>query len=937
VILLILGITLLAATGFPRLRFYNNFISWLAPDDPVISLFVQTTEKFATNEIAMILVHPDQGVFTRKFLEKLKTFSQEMQDRSEIFLVHSLATAGDIKKIEGGIEVRDLLANVPRKAEELEEFKNYVLSKEDYQNNVISGNGEWVAISVYISSDYNSDDVVSQLVFPRAEQAFGEEGTVYHAGLPSDAHYLNKFAIRDITLLTPLIFVVIGIILFIAFRSVRGVLFPSLVVLLSSVWLFGMMGHLGIPLSFIITAVPVILTALGSAYGIHVLNKFNHDLQGPAKLQPAKLQHSTATIFVPVILAGLTTFVGFLSFKSARLALIADFGFYAALGIGLALLIALTLIPALSSFAAFDRKKETADSGFSASLGKLADFVIRRRIAVAVVAMLLLVFCIAGIPKLTKEINFIEYYPEDSVPRKAHDISVRNFSGAYAVLFYLEAENVKSPAVLRLLRRGENFLLSLENVSQPASLVSIIHELNFQMNDRYALPESSAAVGNLWFFIDGRAELKQLVTGDNRETVVFSKTSQSETGENIRMAEKLEVFIRAHTEQDLVEFNLEEIPPSGANRLRRQEAGFLSEEIFWLWRHYGNQEPGKQELWESTRQKIREILGQAGLRPCPEPDPRILREYIESPGFDFFLRYPERERIYDRLTELLKRGELSADRMVTVFREEVPRDEFEESLGEDAAATMLYKLQENRVNRLVENIWGELHPYLPAADRDFEKRVKSIIYDLLDNLVVLPSALAGDLQGKKVPVCFFGQSGTPALLSRLDHFLGISQIQSLLLAYLVTLVLVVIMRRSLVMGLIATIPIAFTITVMYGLMGHLGIALDYTTMMVGGISIGVGIDYAIHLVHGISAEIEKGASMGDAISAIVIERGKAVLSNAVAVLAGFAVLLLSTMVILRNFGATMMASLFLAALSALTVLPAALLILNPKIKKRRKQ
>jgi predicted RND superfamily exporter protein len=140
-----------------------------------------------------------------------------------------------------------------------------------------------------------------------------------------------------------------------------------------------------------------------------------------------------------------------------------------------------------------------------------------------------------------------------------------------------------------------------------------------------------------------------------------------------------------------------------------------------------------------------------------------------------------------------------------------------------------------------------------------------------------------------------------------------------------------------VLGLISTIPIVFTIVVMYGFMGHTGIPLDYTTMMVGGISIGVGVDYAIHLVHGISLEVEKGGALEEAIKTVTMERGKAILANAAAVLAGFAVLLLSAMLILRNFGATMMASMFLAAVSALTVLPAALLILNPKIKKRRQK
>lgn len=937
VIALLIIVTLIACAGFGKLYFYNNFISWLSPDDPVISLFIKTTERFSTNDLAMILIKPGKGVFSGEFLEKLKGFTESMGTRREVFLITSLANIGDIKKIEDGIEVRDLLEEVPRTAEEMAAFKDYVLSKEGFKNNVVSADGEWVAVSIFVSHGCNPDDVIKEIIFPEAEKAFAADAVIYYAGIPSDAYYMNKFAMKDLTLLTPMIFIIIAVILFAGFRSFKGVAFPSLVVLLSSIWLFGLMGHLGIPITFIATSIPVILTALGSAYGIHVLNKFNHDLQGPAKLQMPQLQKSTSTIFIPVILAGVTTFVGFLSFKSARLTLIADFGFYSAIGIVLALVIALSLVPALSSFTKFDKNREIADSRLSGCLGKLAEFVIRRRAIVAGTAILLLILFAAGIPKLEKKINFIEYYPQKSTPRLAHDISDKKFNGAYAVLFYLQTENVKSPGTLRILRRAENFLLSVEELSQPASIASTIQELNFQLNDRYALPQSEGAVGNLWFFIAGRDELKQLLSEDDTETIMFAKTSEASTKHNQAIAGRLDSFVRENMRQGLKRFDLRDLQPDQRENLQKLEAGYLSSEVYWIARHYTNRQAGGTtgKTGEIDRKKIEEIL-LGGLKlPVPQPDLHVLRDYIHSENFDFLINEGQQERIYDSLSGLRAGAKLNEPGIVSVLRRLVPRDEYDEEIAADAAKTMLFKLNEDRENRTADRVWQELNRYFVSHNKDFEKRVKSIVYDVLDDLVVLPADLAAGIEGKEVPVKFFDQSGSPALLSRLDHFLSLSQIQSLALAYLLTLILMIIMRRSIVLGFISTIPIAFTITVMYGFMGHAGIPLDYTTMMIGGISIGVGIDYAIHLVHGISVEIDNGRPPDEAIKTIIIERGKAILANAAAVMAGFAVLLLSTMLILRNFGATMMGSMFLAAVSALTVLPAAVLILNPKIKKRR--
>ncbi len=50
---------------------------------------------------------------------------------------------------------------------------------------------------------------------------------------------------------------------------------------------------------------------------------------------------------VPILLAGLTTMIGFLSFIGSYLTAVTDFGLFSAFGIGVAMLIAVLLIPAI--------------------------------------------------------------------------------------------------------------------------------------------------------------------------------------------------------------------------------------------------------------------------------------------------------------------------------------------------------------------------------------------------------------------------------------------------------------------------------------------------------------------------------------------------------------------------------------------------------------
>jgi len=81
----------------------------------------------------------------------------------------------------------------------------------------------------------------------------------------------------------------------------------------------------------------------------------------------------------------------------------------------------------------------------------------------------------------------------------------------------------------------------------------------------------------------------------------------------------------------------------------------------------------------------------------------------------------------------------------------------------------------------------------------------------------------------------------------------------------------------------------------------------------------------------VTEEIRQGHHLPEAIRLAFLERGRAMLSNTAAVTAGFSTLLLSSFVLLRSFGGVMVLSLLFCFIAAMTLLPAALLVLRPKI------
>lgn len=174
-------------------------------------------------------------------------------------------------------------------------------------------------------------------------------------------------------------------------------------------------------------------------------------------------------------------------------------------------------------------------------------------------------------------------------------------------------------------------------------------------------------------------------------------------------------------------------------------------------------------------------------------------------------------------------------------------------------------------------------------------------------------------------------TGMVVLLDALNELLVRGQIASLLLSFFMVFVIVRLLLRSwegssLAVGVVAVVTLAN-----FGLMGWLGIPLDIVTVLISSIGVGVGIDFSIHIYSRYQEEVRLNQGdanvldlsiQTDALRAAITSTGRAVLTNAGGVIAGFVVLTSSSFPPLRYFGILVTFSMAMAALGALIFLPA---------------
>ena len=346
IILITIIITLVLGYFLKDLKINSDITSYLPKDDPAVKLFDYIGEQYGGTSIAMIALEADD-VFNKETIEQLSYLTSQFKLLEGVAYVTSLANVLDIKSDEYGMEIGRLIDeyNLPQSAEELQKLKSYTLSKDMYRGRLISDDSKTTLIVCKLREDIDKIETARNLKEIIKQSGLKEK--VYFGGLPFQMIDITSIIRSDLTFLVPLILLLIMISLFISFRSLRGVFLPILSVSMATIWTLGIMSIMKIPLTVISDIIPVILIAVGSAYSIHVISKFDEDI-AIGEDRSKHLENALSEIGVPVILTAITTIAGFVAFIfGSYLSMIREFGLFSSLGVLFALITSITFVPSV--------------------------------------------------------------------------------------------------------------------------------------------------------------------------------------------------------------------------------------------------------------------------------------------------------------------------------------------------------------------------------------------------------------------------------------------------------------------------------------------------------------------------------------------------------------------------------------------------------------
>ncbi|MZR61540.1 RND family transporter [Alcanivorax sp. DP30] len=175
-------------------------------------------------------------------------------------------------------------------------------------------------------------------------------------------------------------------------------------------------------------------------------------------------------------------------------------------------------------------------------------------------------------------------------------------------------------------------------------------------------------------------------------------------------------------------------------------------------------------------------------------------------------------------------------------------------------------------------------------------------------------------------------TGAMVLYNNMLQSLFDSQIKTLGYVFAAILVMLLILFRSLPVALISMVPSLVSAALVLGLMGWIGLPLDLMTITITAISIGIAVDDTIHYIHRFHEELPNDNDYVATMKRCHGSIGKAMYYTSLTIIAGFSILALSSFNPTVYFGLLTGLAMLVALLSNLTLLPALLITVKPKLK-----
>ncbi|HEX4937462.1 MAG TPA: MMPL family transporter [Candidatus Kapabacteria bacterium] len=543
-----------AISGVTKLETRNNQDSELPDTDPIVATKHNIDAIFGDKGVVVIGIEAD-NVYNPSTLQKIKDISEELKSVQYVLpdQIASLASANNVKSRDWGLDVGPFMRDVPTTPEEIEQLKADVRANTLVDGRLVTRDGTFTLISANVEEDYDQATVFDQ-VYKIVEKYQGPE-KIYANGDPIFTQEIELGLQRDADVLVPIALLIIMIGLYFFFRTLRGVFLPALVIVLCIGWIMGLMGHLGLPQTVVSTAIPLLMVAIATSYGVHALLMYYEETVGQD--QKTAVRNMLAKLFPVLSFVAFTTLLGTSSLVVFDVLSIREFAVEVMIGTGVAYLMTVTVIPAALSLMKAPTKVPTVvqENWLDGALVRLTEFSVRHKYKVLGGYGVLVAICVVGIVQLKTGVDVTAVFPSDHRGRVSFDKFSEKLGGGRYFNVMVEApdaEGIKDPALLKTILDYQQFIEQQAGVGYTYSFANVVRHISHLVNENYSgndIPATREELAQCLLLYDMSAqpgEFTDLVDNQYQRAKIRVMLDTSDPDDHIRLYEMSRAYLEQH-------------------------------------------------------------------------------------------------------------------------------------------------------------------------------------------------------------------------------------------------------------------------------------------------------------------------------------------------------------------------------------------------------
>ncbi|MDT8420147.1 MAG: MMPL family transporter [Desulfuromonadales bacterium] len=972
VLLLAALLTLLFAWQFPKVKFDNDPENMLSANEPVRVFHHEVKEKYALYDFVVVGIVNEtdaEGIFTPATLTRIDQLTHELlslrlaenglpevrdfsrggqnpggyrsidlnpesswqqalnvafnhqpnrlfdeQGQSVIIGRELIAPSvvDNIKQADlGSLKLEYLMERAPTTLEEARIIRDDAMNNPLYAGTLVSEDEKAICLYIPIIKKTYSHNVAN--LVRNLTQDWPEEDEVYITGLPVAEDTFGIEMLVQMATSAPLAGLAIFILLLLFFRNLSLIIAPMVVAIVSVICTMGLLIGLGYDVHIMSSMIAIFLMPIAVADSVHILSEF-YDTYPRFQDKRETIRYVIGHLFRPMLYTSLTTMAGFASLATTPIPPVQVFGLHVAFGVGLAWVLSMTLVPAyimllvpqkkLQKLTPREKKEIPAGGPLNRILENLGSFSTRRWRPIILLASALVAIAIFGISRIQVNDNPVKWFSPKHEIRVADRVLNSHFGGTYTAYLTL-AET--QPGICDCEANSNAMSIEVEQrfAEKYPAAVATFREKLAELKKRYGQisgPDVSRAFVELVELAEHLDSKTTALWGELADEINYlnpvglnSRTLHERIAPLEEIPQEYKRILHEYVEPQS-ELEGEELLEAALEITDLYTADSFVDFVYEMQAELTAPLFKKPKILAYLAQLQAHLAGNPVVGKTSSAVDSLKKaayelNYLEPPGGlsqSEQAAYQERNQSYNAIPE-------TAAAVAQVFVQ------LEGMKKKDSLFHLITR------NYQEANVWVQL---TSGDNQDMAAVVKDMQVYMQENPPPTPMKI------EWAGLTYLNVVWQDKMVKGMMTSLGSS--------FVVVLVMMMLLFRSVLFGLLAMLPLSFTITLSYGIIGLVGKEYDMPVAVLSALTLGLSVDFAIHFLER-AREIQlKTGNWLETAKQMFKEPAMAISRNAIIIAIGFTPLLLAPLVPYQTVGFFLATIMGVSWLATLFILPALL-------------